>query len=163
MKSKEITAVAVRLVIIWLFFSAIISFPIWIAMSLRLIENKIIAIIVAAFCTAIACTLSIILWKMSNKLIRESNESGEDDIDLKLTPTSLEKLLLRCMGLYFLLVNLKPVVIGTIQIYKYKSPNYDLTYVYIDFFEALAFLFIGLFLIAKPQKWFLAIRKIRRL
>lgn len=162
MKSREITAVAIRIVIIYLLWCTIASFPIWLAAAFRFIEWKAIAFTVTGICLAIAIGLIVILWRLSKKLISESSNSSENDMDLKLTPVSLEKIILRCIGLFLMVTNLGTVVSSTIEICKYRQ-GYDMTFVYIKLIESLALLSFGSFLIAKPRHWLYAIRKIRRI
>jgi len=163
MKSREITAVAIRIILIYLFFQLIVGIP---AMMLIGFNNRItqthptFAVVVGVVGVIIACGLMLMLWKLSQKLILRQNVADSDQVAFKLTPVKLEKIILRCLGLYIFVTNLKPTVYDAIYICRYRFQT-DLTTTYINIVFDFLLLCFGLFLIARPAQWLLAIRKVR--
>jgi hypothetical protein len=160
MKSREITAVALKVVAIYFLFQAVIAIPAMLVVIYRNLEKLDITIFVTAAGIAAAFGLAVGMWNLSKKLIIEQNTTPTDNLVFNMTPIKLEKIILRCMGLYLIITNLRQTIYDAIIIFQYSFS--DITpAMYVNVFVDLLILFISLTLMASPLKWLMVIRRIR--
>lgn len=160
MKSREVTAVAIRVVIVYLILKLIITIPTAFA---ALNHTKIfipLAIVITLASVALAGTLISLWWGLSKQLIDEQNSTPSDDMVFNMTPQKLEKIILRCMGVYLIITNLRPLANDILTVHQTGYEGIT-TQGSINIIIDIVIMLVGLFLMIRPRKWLMIIRRIR--
>jgi hypothetical protein len=108
MTSKQITAVAIKYVAIYLLFQAVLAAPMWIFFAqqsadperpwtLGLVGETTLIVIVT---NAILIGFALLAWTLSNRLVLHVTTPPVDDIHVRITPRGLQEILFRVLGVY---------------------------------------------------------------
>lgn len=159
MTNREITAVAAKLIVAYLLFMVVLSFPIWVTHAYNMIDNKPLVLLVSG----IGVVLGIIGVHYMRNFAHSLRADGADRAEVSVTGIQIEKILLRCLGLYFSIHASRDAVQSLISIGHYSNQGRDLFLTHVNLWTSVAVLLIGLSLIAKPMQWIWALRKLRRL
>ncbi len=161
MTSREITSVALKCLAIYLLFNAILAFPILLAVSSR-IDSLGWRIPAVLACSVIVAAAGYFSWRIANSLVRTSQNTPTDKINFNLTPMKLEAILFRVLGVYFVVINLKPFVRSIATFSLSQSKNRGLISTNFDLLAYLGVIILGLYLVAKPKEWVQLLKKLRR-
>lgn len=157
--SREITSVAAKIIAAYLIFSIVFSIPIWVAFAYRQIDNVPVVLALAAISAVLALLAIRVIRQFANRLLPIEGER----LDLRVSAFQIERVLLRCLGLYFAIGTVRDIVSNVITIGHWQNRESDLTLTYVNLCTGVAVFLIALSLIAKPAKWMHAMRKLRRL
>ncbi len=156
---REITSVTAKLVAAYLIFSIILSIPILVAFSYRQIDNLPVVFALAGIGVVLGLLTIRALRQFANRLLPCEGER----IDLHVYAFQIERMLLRCLGIYFAVSTIRNIIRSAIIIGHWQYKESDLTLTYVDLFTGVAVFLIALSLVAKPAKWMSAMRKLRRM
>ena len=165
MTQKETTAVAIKCFAIYLLAQVIISLPTLAALGLKIgsygqhdIPRSWI-LIISTSSLVLGLITVYLLWKFTNSLLTKEpvKEAATDNLGAD----GILKIVLACMGVYFILDGTMTFPHAIVQYHVSRSnPAFqtDLSAMYL-LAQILEFIFGGL-LIAKPNKWLKMIRSV---
>ena len=157
MTSRQITAVALKCLAIYLLFNALLAYPAWIYAvrkgadaGIFPLATPVLTTLIVIFCSAVTVGFALLAWSMANRLTSLVAEAPVDNIHLNVTPRHLEEILFRVLGVYFAVTYVKPFVGELIRRQKLAGGGYDTGEIQWNLFASLGVLVFGLFLTFKP-------------
>jgi|AntAceMinimDraft_9_1070365.scaffolds.fasta_scaffold13242_2 hypothetical protein len=161
MTSREITSVALKCLAIYLLFTAIVAFPVLLPAVGRIdtLGWRIPAVLGSSLIIAAA---GYFTWRIANSLIRTCRDTPTDQLHITFTPTQLEAILFRVLGVYFVVGYFRPFVKNIIAFRLDQSQGYGFSSTILDILIYLGVIILGMFLIAKPKAWVQLLKKLRR-
>jgi hypothetical protein len=158
MTSKQLTAVALKCLAIYLLFTAVVAFPMWIYFVRRAAGTGLSPLASAGVTTAavVVCSLltagaAFLAWRLANRLADLVSAPPTDDIHVNITPRRLEEILFRVLGVYLAVTHLKPFVNEIIRRQVQAGGGYDTREIQWNLFATLGVLIFGLVLTFKPR------------
>jgi heme/copper-type cytochrome/quinol oxidase subunit 2 len=164
MTRKETTAVSLKCFAIYILSQIIIGLPAMVTLTIRLKDigatqlSQAVVPIILTLSVLVGIAAAVLVWKTTNSLM--TKETSPDETG-GLSVNDVMKLVLACMGVYFIIdaIMVLPHAIVSYQMAK-MSPN-PVTTAYLVA-QVLEVIFGGL-LIAMPGKWVKAIRSIGKI
>ena len=158
MTSKQITAVALKCLAIYLLFTVVVTFPMWIYYVRAVASTEGLSPLALAGLTtatvivgsAIAVVFAFLAWRLANRLALLVATPPVDDIHVSITPRRLEEILFRVLGVYLAVTYLKTVVVEVIRSQLYAAGGYNTTKIGWDLLASLVILIFGLLLTFRP-------------
>lgn len=157
--SREITSVAAKLISAYLLFHIVLSIPIWVAVADRQFGSAPVVWALGGISVILGLLAIRVVRRFANRLLPVDGER----LDLHASAFQIERLLLRCLGLYFAVGTVRDIVRHAITLSHWRYKATDLTLTYVDFFTGIAVFLVALSLIARPVQWMRAMQKLRRL
>jgi len=167
MTSKELTGVALKCLAVYLLFSAILVIPMGIMSIDRFASYQDVdrfgwSVLAALVMCVVMVVCVILVWRVAKSLVRTCETTPTDELHCDISPSSLEAMLFRVLGVYFIVSNMKPFIVKLASFQSWKALGYDLRAPVIEEIALLATIVFGMWLLAKPQAWVELLKKLRR-
>ena len=165
MTRKETTAIALKCFAIYFLSQVFIVLPSLTTLGLKLKymgegnPSNVWAIAIPAFGVISCVTVAFLIWKFTNSLM--TKETSDDKTTGDLEVDDVVKIILACMGVYFVINALIAFPHAIVNFHTVKNAQNPLgiTYLLVQIIK----LFFGGLLIAKPGQWLKAIRAIGKI
>lgn len=162
MTSKQLGAVALKCLAIYLFFAAAATFLMWINLirsiaefqrsvlsrfSLPVSDLQTAAVIV---CIILTAGVGILAWRFANRLAVLAATPHMDNIHVNITPRRLEEILYQVLGVYLIVIHIQPFVKEIIMRLVLMHGNFSTREMRWNFYATFGVLALGLMLTIKP-------------
>ncbi len=160
MTSREITSVVIRSAVIYILIQVILGVPVAFFYWHEFIKSPQVAVFLFSLVLISTVIMCIGLWRFSKKLI-EKNIADSEDRMINISTVRLEKVILRCLGLFFFATNLHDLVYDVCMLFM--PPNqYNNVDVKLMVVVDVAVICFSCFLIVSPGKWVGVIHKLKK-
>ena len=158
MTSKQITAVALKCLAIYLLFQAVVAFPMWILFARQVTDGEgvsplatvVATAVIVIIVSAIAIGFAFLAWRLANRLTLQVTTPPVDDIHVNITPRRLEEILFRVLGVFLAVTHLQPLVGNVVRRQLMKAGEYSTSLITWDLLSLLMVLIFGLLLTFRP-------------
>lgn len=156
MTSKQLTGVALKCIAVYLLFTAVVAFPMWIYFVQRAVgtvpplASPVMTTILVIVCSLITVGFALLAWRLANGLAAVVSAPPTEDIHVNITPRRLEEILFRVLGVYLAITHLKPFVNELLRRQMQAGGRFDTREIHWNLFATLGVLVFGLVLTFKP-------------
>jgi len=155
MTTRQITAVAFRVIAIYIFYTAVVCFPFYLRFSWQYLSNKAMGTLGIAVAVCAGAAAAWFTWRFATSLAKDMRDTEHESIATQFTKEQLEQVLLRILGLYVFATHLRPAVDNFLRL-SFTDPTggmADLRLVRVALVVDVALLCAGVLFFLKPRFW----------
>ena len=119
MTSRQLTAVAFKVIAIYICFTAFVYIPLYLKTHWQYMGDKIWFVITLSVFISIGVIFAWLTFKFAKSLASDICNSGQESIVTQIDKAQLEQVVFRGLGLYVFATHLRPVVDKVVYI-QYK-------------------------------------------
>ena len=133
MTSKQITAVALKCLAIYLLFTAVVTLPMWIVFAKQIadigdhsLQSMAMVAVIVIITSGIAIFFAYLAWRLANRIVQQVSAPPVDNIHVNITPRRLEEILFRVLGVYLAVTRISPFVLAVVRSQLMKDSKYSI-------------------------------------